>query len=239
MIEKIHSQNTTLVDQVADRLIDYFVDNNLGPGCAIPSELSLAENLGVARSVVREAISRFKMMGMIDSRPRRGMNLIEPKIFGGFKAIKNPNWLDDETLFDLLELRIALEIGCTSLIFRHLTEKDIDELDEIVKAGKAFGNNKYAPISEYNFHIKLYEITKNKSIIEFQALIHPVFTFIKNRYENYFQPIAERLKENGEQVSHEELLECIKRREEDAFYKAIRQHFKIYTDFLNMLPERK
>ncbi len=40
------------------------------------------------------------------------------------------------------------------------------------------------------------------------------------------------MKKNGETVSHEELLDLIRRRDEEGYSKAIRQHFKPYTDYL-------
>lgn len=53
------------------------------------------------------------------------------------------------------------------------------ELEEIVNAGVALGNNEYANLSEYTFHSKLYEITGNKTIVQFQSIIHPVMNFVK------------------------------------------------------------
>lgn len=236
---RIQAQKITLVDQVEERLIEYFTEQGYRPGSALPHENELAESLGVARSVLREALSRLKMMGMIESRTRRGMTLAEPSLMSGIKRMINPLWMTTDTLFDLLEFRIALEIGSTASIFRNITDADVDELENIVKMGEAFGDNKYAPVSEYNFHVKLYEMTGNSTIIEFQQLIHPVFDFIKDNYKDYFEPIARRMKESGETVSHEQLLECIRNRDEEAYFKAIRQHFKLYTDYLKTRPRRQ
>ena len=77
---KIEINQTTLIDQVEDSLLTYFKKNDLGRGDSIPNENSLAAELGVARSVVREALSRLKMMGLIHARPRKGMVLTEPSI---------------------------------------------------------------------------------------------------------------------------------------------------------------
>lgn len=80
---RIVKTNMTLVDQVEDRLLNYFKENNLQIGDPIPNEMDLAASLGVARNVLREALSRLKMIGMIESRPRRGMVLREPSLLGG------------------------------------------------------------------------------------------------------------------------------------------------------------
>lgn len=130
---KIEINQTTLIDQVEDSLLTYFKKNDLRCGDSIPNENNLAAELGVARSVVREALSRLKMMGLIHARPRKGMVLTEPSILGGMKRVIDPRVLSEETILDLLDFRIALEIGISSDIFRKITPKDIEELSEIVK----------------------------------------------------------------------------------------------------------
>lgn len=120
---KIYNQNITLVDQVEDKLLNYFKENDLRTGDSIPNELELAAALGVARNVLREALSRLKMMGMVESRTRRGMILTEPSILGGMKRVVDPRILSEESLFDILGFRIALEIGICSDLFRNITPR--------------------------------------------------------------------------------------------------------------------
>lgn len=230
---KVHNKAITLVDQVEDKLLNYFKDNDLRMGDAIPNELELASALGVARSVLREALSRLKMMGMIETRTRRGMMITEPSILGGMKRVVDPRILSEESLFDILGFRIALEIGICSDLFRNITPEDIAELEEIVKMGIMFENNEYAPISEFTFHTKLYEITGNKTISEFQEIIHPVMDFVKNKFKDLLEPINIEMKEKGEIVTHADLLEYIKKMDEDGYRKALEKHFAVYKIFMN------
>lgn len=181
---RIVKTNMTLVDQVEDRLLNYFKENNLQIGDPIPNEMDLAASLGVARNVLREALSRLKMIGMIESRPRRGMVLREPSLLGGMTRIIDPRILSESSLFDILDFRIALEIGICSDIFRNLTDDDLKDLQAIVEAGEMMGNNEYSSISEYTFHSKLYEITGNRTISEFQSIIRPVMEFVKSKFKD-------------------------------------------------------
>lgn len=231
-ILKIQDQKITLVDQVEKRLHEFFISQGYRPGDILPNEIELAESLGVARSVLREALSRFKMTGLIESRTRRGMVMSEPSLLGGMSRVVNPMWMTESTLIDILELRMALEIGITESIFRNITPEDISELSSIVEVGTALEGNRYAPVSEYDFHTKLYEISKNKSIMEFQAIIHPVMEFVKDKYKEFFAPIAKQMEENGETVSHAMLLDYIKAGDEDGYFRALRRHFKIYSEYL-------
>lgn len=229
---KIHNQTVTLVDQVEDKLLNYLKDNDFRTGDSIPNEMELAAALGVARSVLREALSRLKMIGMIESRTRRGMILTEPSILGGMKRIVDPRILSEEALYNILGFRIALEVGMSCELFQNITSEHIKELEEIVKMGIAFENNEYAPISEFNFHAKLYEITGNKTILEFQEIIHPIMTFIKDRFKVYLEPINVKMKEENRLVTHADLLEFLKKKDETGYRKAIEQHFEVYRIFM-------
>lgn len=225
---KIDGQSITLVDQVEDKLLNYFRSQDLKVGDSIPNEIELSSALGVARSVLREALSRLKMMGMIESRTRRGMILTEPFILGGMKRVVDPRIMSQESLLDLLGFRVALEIGISSDIFHNIKEQDIMELEEIV----ALGNNEYANLSEYTFHSKLYEITGNKTIVQFQSIIHPVMNFVKTNLRERVEAINIELEKKGKIVTHTDLLNFIKNKDEMGYRNAIEQHFYVYKKLI-------
>ncbi len=234
---KIQNNSVTLVDQVEDKLLSYFREKDLRKGDAIPNEMELTVSLGVSRSVVREALSRLKMMGIVETRTRRGMILSEPSLLGGMKRVVDPRMLSEDTLFDILGFRIVLEIGICSEIFRKITPADIDNLEEIVNMGIMYENNEYAPFSEFAFHAKLYKITGNKTIAEFQNIIHPVMTFVKDKFQEFLAPINIQLKEEGRIVTHQDLLQYLKDGDEDGYRKALEEHFEVYRIFVNRKNE--
>jgi DNA-binding FadR family transcriptional regulator len=194
--------------------------------------MELAASLGVARSVLREALSRLKMMGMIETRTRRGMVLTEPSILGGMRRVVDPRILSEDALFDILGFRIALEIGICHEIFLHITPEDIAELEEIVNVGIMYENNEYAPFSEFAFHTKLYKITGNRTIAEFQNIVHPVMTFVKEKFREYLAPINVKLKEEGRIITHQDLLRHLKEHDEEHYREALEQHFEVYKIFI-------
>lgn len=230
---KVENQPVTLVDLVEDKLLTYFRENDLRTGDLLPNEIKLAEALGVARSVLREALSRLKMMGLVESRTRRGMRLTEPSILGGMKRVVDPRILGEESLFDILGFRIALEIGLSNRLFRMITAGQVEELEEIVRLGTMFENNEYSPVSEFRFHAKLYEITGNKTISEFQEIVHPVMVFVKEKFKDLLEPINIEIKKRGELVTHADLLGYIRRRDEAGYRNAIEKHFAVYQLFMH------
>ena len=63
--------NKTLADQVTEALIGKIRGNEFSDS-QLPSEQAMAEGFGVSRTVIREAISRLKAEGLIDTRQGRG-----------------------------------------------------------------------------------------------------------------------------------------------------------------------
>ena len=59
-------ENMSLVDKVEANLVELLQQQKLKIGDSIPTELELAEKLGVSRTVIREALLRLKMMGLIE-----------------------------------------------------------------------------------------------------------------------------------------------------------------------------
>jgi DNA-binding FadR family transcriptional regulator len=165
------------------------------------------------------------------------MVLSEPSIFGGMKRAVDPRILSEDTLFDILGFRIVLEIGICSEIFRKITPDDIASLEEIVNVGIMYENNEYAPFSEFAFHTKLYKITGNKTIAEFQDIIHPVMTFVKDKFQEFLAPINIRLKEEDRIVTHQNLLQYLKDGDEDGYRRALEEHFEVYRIFISQKNE--
>lgn len=229
---KVNDKTITLVDHVEDKLFRYIAQKQMKVGDAVPNEQELSEALGVSRSVLREALSRLRMLGVIESRTRRGMVLSEPNMFGGLQRVINSMILSDESLFNLLGFRVALELGICHIVIENVTDQDIEELEDIVERGPASSLNLYRPESENEFHSKLYKITGNKSIMQFQHIIYPVTKFLRNKFKDYFEPVNRELTQSGELVTHRELLERIKARDKEGFRKGMERHFETYNKFL-------
>src|SRR5436853_6979 len=109
--------NSSLVDKVEANLVDLLQRRKLRVGDSIPKETELAESLGVSRTVVREALTRLKMMGLLESRKKKGAFITTPDIFSIMRKSMNPVMLGQETLKEIFEIRLMLEIGMADFIF--------------------------------------------------------------------------------------------------------------------------
>src|SRR5690606_23254873 len=153
----------TMADIVEVRLIEFLKKKAFKPGDALPKELEMAEALGVSRNVVREGLSRLKMLGLIESRKKRGMVFVNPDILGTFEKILDPLIIEQATLKDIFELRLALELGLGELLYRRKTDKDIKELEKIAR-NQDVEDNTFRIKQEIAFHGKLYEMTGNDTL---------------------------------------------------------------------------
>lgn len=222
-------ETLSLVDKVELRLLEFFKENELQHGDAIPKELEFAENLGVSRTVIREAILRLRTLGLIESKKHRGMILTEPDIIANFARIMDPTLLGMDTLKNLFEFRLILEMGMADFIFARKTEEDIKELEELVNAEEEAEAKKisFSLDREIAFHGKLYEISQNKTLLKFQKLLFPVFEYVhlKNRPEDF-----EYRYSTGKFVTHKMLVEHVKSGTPETFRNAMRQHLEPHFD---------
>ena len=95
---------SSLVDKVERNLVELFVEKGFKVGDSIPKELELSEALGVSRTVIREALLRLRMMGLIDSKKKRGAVLTSPDLVSILGKSMNPKVLDESTLKEIFEM---------------------------------------------------------------------------------------------------------------------------------------
>tara|TARA_R110002167_G_scaffold105083_1_gene270484 strand:- start:36343 stop:37056 length:714 start_codon:yes stop_codon:yes gene_type:complete len=230
---------TTLTDQVEASIIEYIKDNKLVPGDPLPNEKEFVEMFSVGRNVVREAMSRLRMLGILESRTKRGIIVKEPPLLNGFKKVLDPQLLSVPTIKELMGMRIAMEVGIAEFLFTNVTDRDIAELENIISRQQAIGINNLSIEDEMQFHQKIYEIAGNNFILHFYELMQPVFVFAKHNYESYFEPINKKLQESDGVVTHSDLLQAIKNKDKNLYQERIRRHLRPYWEFLYNYNNRK
>ena len=105
-----------LIDDVYARLRDLILSNVLRAGQKLVDR-DLAEQLGVSRTPVREALGRLAMVGLVEARSRRGYYVSE------FSA---------EEVSDLYEFRKMLEVHAAKLAAQNAQPIHLREFDRIL-----------------------------------------------------------------------------------------------------------
>lgn len=217
----------SMAERVEVSLREYFARESFKPGDPLPTELELAAALGVSRNVVREALSRFKMLGIIETKKKTGMVISNPDIVGTFEKVMNPAIMDEATLQDLFELRLVLETGIADLLYIRKTEKDLDELEEIA-ASEVKGNN-FRINNEIAFHGKLYEMTGNDTLKKFQTMLLPIFGYVIK---------LENKKYISGKVTHQGLVKILRNGTPEEFKKGMLAHLQPHFDRIRNLKKK-
>lgn len=172
----------TLADAVEKKICDYISSNKLKKGDTLPKEEELSRTLNVSRNILREALSRLRMLGLVETRKKRGMTLAQPDGFIGLERMLSTGLLSDEYGRDLQEMRVILELGMTDYIFHRKTEKGICELEEIISRenSKKASRRKIEEI-EIAFHSKLYEMSGNNVIKHLEGILRSFFAGIDKK----------------------------------------------------------
>lgn len=211
---------STLADRVETKLIDVFQNRKLKPGDSIPKEKDLAGMMGVSRTVIREALARLKTMGLLESKKHKGTVITSPDISAILRKSIVPMFLDRHTLMDLFEMRLALEVGMADFIYARKTEADLEELESIVNIEPTHSASMVFNVDqEMRFHGKLYMMSGNKTMMDFQHLVLPVFQVV---YNTRFVKKGKRIKYK----THKELVSLLKTGSEYEFREGMRTHLE-------------
>lgn len=227
---------STLVEQTQKKILHYISSN---PDTKhLPKENEFAEILGVSRGVLRESLSQLRALGIIETKRKKGTVVVSPNVFGVLKPLMGTGLLDKKSLKDLYQLRLMLEIGAADFIFMGKNEKFIEELDAIVgqeadldqqmslakdEATKIEIAEKLKEV-DIQFHAKLFEITGNQDLMDFQFIIRHLFTLYSPRMKKDYH--------DRNIVSHIGLFNLLRNGTPDAFRMAMRLHLS--TQFENM-----
>jgi GntR family transcriptional repressor for pyruvate dehydrogenase complex len=222
-------KNLSLVDEVELRVMKFIKDNKLKIGDSIPKELEFAEALGVSRTVVREAMLRLRTLGIVESKKHKGMILTQPDILQNIEKVIESNLLGNQTLTEFFELRLILEMGMSDFLFARIKDEDIISLEKIVNQEENVGENDtfFSLNLEIAFHGKLYEISGNETLKNFQNLLLPVFKFVNDTV----LPEGRNFKySTGKFISHSDLLNELKTGTPETFRTAMRHHLEPHFD---------
>ncbi len=223
-LQPIRSQSQ--VDKIENSLQAYFHSENFQPGDSIPKETELAQALGVSRTAIREALVRFKTMGIIEARKNRGMVITHPDILNNMQKVLDLKLLDTGTMKDIFELRLVLEIGIADLLFMRKTDEDLRRLEEIVIRDEEATTKLQSTRYDVEFHSTLYEISGNHTIQRFQKMLLSIFDYLSHELYT-IDPTKD-----PSYVSHRGLLNTLYNGSPEEFRNKMRRHLLQYFNQL-------
>jgi GntR family transcriptional regulator, transcriptional repressor for pyruvate dehydrogenase complex len=164
-----------LPDNIANSIIGAIDSGKLKPGDRLPSENELSARFGVARTVVREAVSLLKYDGVINSRQGVGAFIANSNSRSAFRI--GPACFEKrQQLVEILELRTSVQSEASAmaaarrsaedltLIQNHLQEMENSVLSDIADAEKRVD-------SELAFYRNITAASGNSQYVEFIGMI--------------------------------------------------------------------
>jgi GntR family transcriptional regulator, transcriptional repressor for pyruvate dehydrogenase complex len=205
--------------------LESLIFGELRPGEHMPSEVALADALGVSRLTVREATRALEARGLLEIRRGRRPIVAAPNgaVVGDF--FKTAILRDSGAVLELLEVRMALETYIAGLAARRATTAAIAQLEAAVAAMRAAEDDPVAfTDADVRFHANLAASTGNRLLSWLiEALAEPL-------RESRVKSTAGHLT-RGRSVApvvaqHEEILEAVKRRQAKAAAAAMTNHLR-------------
>ena len=126
-------QTQRLHERVVQQLVQQIVGGGFVPGDALPTEPELAQQFGVSRTVVREAVRVLASKGLVAVRQGSGMWVQAPDSWDHLDPLimfEQVRAQGDEALLDeLIETRRILETEVAALAAERRTEEDLRTLE--------------------------------------------------------------------------------------------------------------
>ena len=214
----------TLTDRVSGALIELISGDDFPPGARLPSEMKMASRFGVSRTVIREAVSRLKSEGMVESRQGSGVFVRERTLDSPFRI--DPSLMESiHSVLQVVELRQVLEGEIAALAAKRRSIAQLNAIREALKQidseVSAGGDGVDADIA---FHRSIAEATGNP---HFLALVQFLFTFLRTATQTTRGIEATRAT-LSQQVKdeHQAIVEAVSRRDADAARAAARLHME-------------
>ena len=195
-------------DLLAEAIEEKIATGVYAPGSKL-DEVVLAEEFGVSRTPVREALIQLAPMGLIELRPRRGAIVAK---------------VGPQRLWEMFEVMAELEAMCARLASRRMTEADLKKLTDAhaacERAHRQSDSDLYYRCNE-TLHQAIYTASHNSFLeeqsIALQRRLRPYRRLqlrVRNRMSNSF-------------AEHAAIIEAIKSGDGEQAAQQLREHVVI------------
>ena len=209
-----------LRELVCENIRQAIIDGTFSPGERL-MEIQLADEMGVSRTPVREAIRKLELEGFVVMIPRRGTYVADI-------SIKDIN--------EIYEIRISLDILAAGLAAERITDEELEKLNSyLVEIGRYVPAMDMDKIVELDtaFHDILYKATRNERLVSVIGNLREQLTGIRGRSMSYPGRLVETMDE------HRALVDSIASRDVERAQRAARVHIENAEQTLLRSIERR
>lgn len=214
-------RGSTLANRVTRQMEHLIVEGHLKPGDRLPAERELAQQFGVSRTVVREAVRALVAKGLLEVRPGSGTVVSSPTrdaVTQSMSLLLRTAQLEID--YDKVhEIRRILEVEIAALAAQRRTPQDLERMEEILReASEIKGDRNCFAECDVAFHAALARATHNEL---FSVLLDSVVDIMLKVREMGFSVPGTPARAFG---YHQAILEQIKAGDPDRARQAMREH---------------
>lgn len=205
--------------RVCEQLIELMSHADIRPGDSLPSERVLADRLGVARGVIREAIRDLAARGFVTVRPGAGITVARGRASAAVEALRVV--VDDApavTVRDVQELRRPVEIAAAELAAMHARVVAIARLRAALARHRRAHDVEEAAAADLEFHRIIAEMTGNPLFVAFQDGLRDVLLELRRVMMTMPGYVNEGLREHARILEAIEAGDGERARQEMAFH---------------------
>lgn len=197
--------SSTVVTSVVEKLRQALARGQWRSGEMLPGQRELAEQMGISRPSLREAVTVLETLGLVRSLPGKGVLVLDADAAAAQEPVGDA--VGAASLADVLELRYTLEPFIVGLVAQSANSQDISQLRlTLMDMREALdASDSEAGVNAYiAFHQELFALTTN-----------PIFQSVVQQTGNALKQSADMLRNSPEHLT-------ARLRENEAVVRAIR-----------------
>ncbi|HPT86322.1 MAG TPA: GntR family transcriptional regulator [Bacillota bacterium] len=196
-----------LRELVFESLREAIISGQLRPGERM-MEIQLAEEMGVSRTPVREAIRKLELEGLVEMIPRKGAYVAG---------------LSLRDIADVFEIRRALEGLAAELAADRITDEELERLERylvIISEQIEAGNLEEVVQTDTDFHTLLYQASRNNRLSQIINNLREQIQRFRTTSLSYPGRMKAALEE------HRKIVEAISSRDEEQARRIAQEHIE-------------
>lgn len=219
---------------VAEQILQAIMSGQYRVGDRLPPERVLAEEMGVSRPSVREALSALQIVGVVTSRVGDGTYVRSAADTA--EALQVMALLEESpSLVDVLEARRALEVGVVHHMVRQGTPQGLRRLRQALtameEAAKAADYDAFS-LANLEFHLALVAASGNPLI---EQTVRPLLEIMRQELavelrRKFYEERADAFTRAYE--LHEAIVRAVEARDPTAAVAAMEEHFSVIEEAL-------
>ena len=162
VFEKVETKRKPLY--VAEQILRAIKEGFYKPGSKLPPERVLAEEMGLSRNSVREALSALQVLDIVESKMGDGTYVKKTVVDINIDSQILPILEESESPLMIFEARNAFEMGVVELAIKNTTAEDIEQLSAALNRMRAKakeGDYEGYLEANLNFHLVIAKASKN------------------------------------------------------------------------------